>query len=105
MPEALTLHRCTACGALDPISPKLCRACGGAAFEAVDAAGTGELVSWTVVRRPPLRFAGRPPYGIAVVALSEGIQVTGRLEAFDPPPAPGAAMRVVRMEEGVPVFG
>ena len=105
MPDALTVSRCAGCGRLEPLAPRRCRGCGGNRFEPVVAAGGGNLVSWTVTRRPPVRFKERGPYAVALVELDEGVCVTGRLDRFEPGPELGTRLSVVRVEDGVPVFG
>lgn len=105
MPEAgLSIYRCAGCGRLEAKAPRLCRACGGDSFASETASGRGRLLSWTVIRRPPLRFQGWPPYAIAVVELQEGVRVTGRLQSFEPPPTLGADIGIAQVEEGVPIF-
>lgn len=105
MPETLAILRCADCGALDPGPRRLCTRCGSRRLESVPAAGDGALVSWTVIRRPPQRFADEPPYAVAVVDLDEGVRVTGRLDRFEPAPALGARVRLTALANGVPVFG
>ena len=49
-------------------------------------------------------FADRPLYAVAMVDLDEGERVIGRLENFEPPPPLGAAVEIVGVADGVPVF-
>ena len=79
MPEAVQVLRCPACGALDPGPRLLCARCGAPNLESQLVPGEGVLASWTVIRRPPARFRGEGPYAVAVVDLSAGVRVTGRL--------------------------
>jgi uncharacterized OB-fold protein len=69
----LRLQRCTACQALQLPPQRHCRRCLGDALEWLPAAGTGRIVSWTVVRHPvSAAFAADVPYVVAIVALDEG---------------------------------
>ena len=104
MPETLAILRCLDCGALDPGPRRLCAKCGSRRLEATPVRGEGSLVSWTVIRRPPQRFAEEPAYAVAVVDLEEGVRVTGRLDSFEPEPALGIPVRVSALANGVPVF-
>lgn len=102
----LGLLRCGACGALDPGPCERCPACRASRLERVEADGTGTLVSWTVIRRPPARLKGEEPYAVAVVQLDEGVLVTGRLEPAEAEPrACGDRVACVRLlGDSVPVF-
>ena len=51
--------------------------------------GDGVLVSWTVIRRPPVRFRDGGPYAVAVVDLSAGVRITGRLNTIPQTVSPG----------------
>ena len=44
----------------------------------VQIAGVGKLVSWTTVRKPPLRFKADGMYHVGVFDLDNGFRVTGR---------------------------
>lgn len=99
-----TIIRCASCGALDVPPRERCGKCGGTTLTPQAAAGTGTLVTWTVMRRPPAAFADEPPYAVAVVDLSEGVRVTGRLKQFEDDPASGARVSIVGMHKGTPVF-
>ena len=69
----LRLQRCTACQAVQLPPQRHCRSCLGDALEWQLAAGTGRIVSWTVVRHPvSAAFAADVPYVVAIVALDEG---------------------------------
>lgn len=105
MPDGLTIYRCAACGALEGAHRSRCPKCGSSSIVETLSRGNGRLYSWTIVRRPPVRFKDRPPYAVAVVDLEEGVRVTGRLGVFEPEPRLGAPMRLLRVEEDVAVFG
>ena len=95
---------CPKCGSLDPGPRELCPACFAPGLEPREIDGQGELVSWTMIRRPPTAFRDEGEYAVAVVALDAGVQVTGRLERQDLNPAPGARVTAIASKEGVPIF-
>jgi uncharacterized OB-fold protein len=67
-------------------------------------AGTGRLVSWTVIRRAPTRFKGQAPYTVVVVDLDCGLRVTGRGAGEGESLSTGAAMCCVGREQEVVFF-
>lgn len=97
MPEtaSVSVLRCTTCGALDPGPRDLCARCHTATLVPQDVSGDGELVSWTMIRRPPAAFKADGAYAVAIVKLDAGVQVTGRLAAPQQEPAPGSRVRAV----------
>jgi uncharacterized OB-fold protein len=63
------------------------------------------VASWTVIRRPPLRFRGEGPYAVAVVDLSAGVRVTGRLSRIpEDGLRPGASVIAVAQSQQVIIF-
>ncbi len=74
----VAVMRCPDCGTLDPGPRDLCPKCF-AALAPAEVPGKGTLVSWTMIRRPPIAFKAEGAYAVAVVALDAGCQVTGRL--------------------------
>lgn len=97
MPDAIpvTVMRCTSCGTLDPGPREICPKCHKATLEPTTAPGHGELMSWTLIRRPPAQYREDGQYAVAIVKLDAGVQVTGRLK--DPSEAikPGARVKAV----------
>ena len=107
MPEnavTIAILRCTACGQLDPGPRLLCPACHRATLVAQDAPGTGQLLSWTIIRRPAARFREIAPIGVAIVALDAGVTLTGRLATPGTEHRIGERVAAVRCEEGVGIF-
>ncbi len=79
------LQRCTSCAATQFYPRTLCSACGRGELEWVAAAGAGEIVSYTVVRRAITEaFAARVPYVVAIVRLAEGPQLMSHIVDCDP---------------------
>lgn len=72
---------CGDCGAAMVPPRPACYECGSRDVAAVEQPRDGEVVSHTEVRRPPPAFAEAAPYTIAVVELSSGARLTGRVDA------------------------
>jgi hypothetical protein len=75
----LLLQRCTACGRHQFYPRWFCATCAGAVAW-IEAAGTGEVHSFTIVRQngtPP--FDELVPYVLALVELDEGVRMMGNV--------------------------
>lgn len=95
--------RCASCAA--PAAPPafVCRRCGGDRLEPTRLSGRGRIVSWTTIYMPPPALAAEAPYDVAIVALDDGLRVTGRLRPgarpdFDLP------VRLVEAADGCYIF-
>lgn len=104
MPEVITVLRCSNCGALDPGPRTLCPACGAAALKPEQVDGRGKLITWTAIRRPPAGREDLGAYRVAVVALNDGVQVTGRLAPDTPDLAAAAPVTCIALQDNVPIF-
>jgi len=78
----LPARRCAECGKLS-VDAAACRSCGAEGGEALDLSGRGHLLSWTVIRIPPARYASEAPYAVGLLELEEGPRITARI-AGDP---------------------
>ena len=58
---------------------QFCPACGERTWEAVRLSGEGAIESFTVIRVAPRAHAADAPYAIAVVKLTEGVSLLGRI--------------------------
>lgn len=71
--DSFTIGRCGDCDALLAPDATVCSSCRGTDIGRVPSAGTGSIVSWSVVEISPSRtFTDFTPYTIAIVALDEG---------------------------------
>jgi uncharacterized OB-fold protein len=75
----LPARRCAECGKVS-VNAATCRFCGAAGGEALDLSGRGRLVSWTVIRVAPARYAAEAPYAVGLLELEEGPRVTARVD-------------------------
>jgi uncharacterized OB-fold protein len=101
----LPARRCAECGKLS-INAATCRFCGAEGGEAVDLSGRGRLVSWTVIRVAPARYAAEAPYAIGLLELAEGPRITARLAGAPEHLAAGQPMALITVDATRgPVFG
>jgi uncharacterized OB-fold protein len=103
-PLQVEVLRCARCGRLDAGPRDICAGCYETALQRETTPGTGALVSWTMIRRPPAAFRQEGAYAVAVVELDAGVKVTGRLEAPDERMRPGTRVIAAATHNGVPVF-
>lgn len=91
----LTIQRCQACARYVFIPQAFCPRCLRRSLAWVQAAGTGSVVTYTVVWRPQTP-AFEVPYVIAVVRLDEGVEMMTNLVDVEPDQVSiGARVRVV----------
>jgi len=74
----LTFHQCNHCGAIDASCIDTCATCLSHDMISVQIPGRGHLVSWTTIRKPPLKFKADGVYHVGVFDLENGVRVTGR---------------------------
>jgi uncharacterized OB-fold protein len=110
MPEAKSVQsddvailRCANCGRLDSGPRDLCPQCFGK-LGPHRVSGRGELVSWTMIRRPPAAFRSEGAYAVALVKLDAGCQITGRLTNPDDLATPGRRVRAAGVKDTVVLF-
>jgi uncharacterized OB-fold protein len=102
----LVLKVCKHCGQALPPEAAACTTCGHSRLTWTKAAGTGTLVTWTVVHTAPnAAFTDLVPYTVGVVELTEGPWLYGRVVGE---PVVGMALRAeFRHSEGgesYPIF-
>ncbi len=75
----LTGIRCRRCGELAVPPRELCPACHAHDWEPTGLDGAGTVASFTIIRVAPRAHAADVPYAIAVVKLTEGVSLLGRI--------------------------
>jgi uncharacterized OB-fold protein len=75
----LTAIRCEPCGTLAIPPKEFCASCGARSWQPVALAGTGTITSYTVIRVPSRTHAAIAPYAVALVRLTEGVSLLGRV--------------------------
>jgi uncharacterized OB-fold protein len=80
----LTFQECPACGHRQFYPRAACTACGGTPV-LVDAAGTGEVHTFTIIRQyGGAGFRDELPYVVAMIDLDEGPRMMGNVTDVDP---------------------
>jgi len=101
MTDNLSGWKCTACGLVSFADGGDCSGCGSSDTAPFADSGDGELLSWSIVRVAPERFADMAPYAIGLVQLTNGERLLGRLQSI---PAEdegiGSPVSFLRFEEG-----
>jgi uncharacterized OB-fold protein len=100
----LEARRCAECGSVS-VATARCAFCGAEGGVAVALSGRGRLVSWTVIRVAPGRYAADVPYTVGLVALEEGAKLTARVAGDPERLAPGQAVTFASADEARgPIF-
>lgn len=73
--------RCNGCDTVLVPPRPACYACGSREIESEELEKSGEIVTYTEVRRPAPAFEAEAPLTIAIVELDSGARLTGRVEA------------------------
>lgn len=101
-------RRCADCGKVSVLSAeegRACPFCGGQGGESLSLSGLGRLISWTVIRVAPGRYAGEAPYAVGLVELAEGLRLTVRVDAAPDRLSAGQALKIVSVDPARgPVF-
>lgn len=100
MSEEMYAYKCTACGELHHPKHFVCRKCGAREFEEIPLNGECTLVTWTRVYNLPEGYM-KPYICFAVVKFSNGLTVSGQLEADDPVNGMKLVSTVGVVKEGV----
>jgi uncharacterized OB-fold protein len=108
----LLLRRCGRCSAVSRPQARSCGRCQSANLGWVAAAGTGTIVSWSVVHARPAGGTEPPPAVVAIIEMSEGPWLHARLAVADPSRLAGGELVTVGFErpdggehsEAIPVF-
>ena len=97
----LVLAHCDACDTVIWYPKACCPRCGPGSVSWQQAAGTGTVYSFTVVRRAPGAFADAVPFVVAYVELDEGPRVLTNVVGCDPDQVfIGQSVRVVFADTG-----
>ena len=79
----LLIQQCPECGHRQHYPRAICTACG-AEPEWMEAAGTGTVYTYTVVRQFGVPAFAELPYVLAMIDLPEGVRMFGGLTGIDP---------------------
>jgi hypothetical protein len=84
--ERLLLQECADCGERQFFPRAWCHYCGSPDVEWLEAAGTGHVHTFTIIRRATelCWFENRIPYVVAYVELDEGVRLCTNVVGCDP---------------------
>jgi len=72
-------HKCKRCGFLQHQTHLRCLKCKGNKFESITASGTCKLLTYTILKEPPMEFRDQKSYAIGVVEFENGVKALGQL--------------------------
>ncbi len=82
--HAVKVQKCSSCGTLRYVPKELCYNCQSMDVTWTTISGTGEIYTYTVVRRAPTpAYQEEAPYTIVHVTMSEGFRMIGTLNGID----------------------
>ncbi len=81
IPKRIRLEgqKCKSCGNVDYPPRARCLKCGQTNLEPYKLPEKGSLISFTVIRNPPLGFEGMTPYVLGLVELKDGTKITAQI--------------------------
>jgi uncharacterized protein len=83
--HSIKVQKCDSCGAFRYVPKEICNKCRATAFTWAPIAGTGEVYTFTIVRRAPTpAYQQDAPYAIVHVVMEEGFRMIGSLRVDDP---------------------
>ncbi len=80
----LRLPRCDRCGLVIWYPRPICPDCHSSSLTEVDCAGTGEVYSFTIVRKAGGAWAEHTPFVVAFVEIDEGPRIATNIVDVDP---------------------
>jgi hypothetical protein len=75
----LMAGKCTNCGKIHLPPRPLCDNCFHQQFTWLEIAGTGKLVTYTIIHVAPEQFQHLAPYAVGIVQLKNGLKLPGRI--------------------------
>jgi len=75
----LMAGKCTHCGKIHLPPRPLCDNCFHQEFTWLEIAGTGKLVTYTVIHVAPEQFQRLAPYAVGIVELENGLKLPGMI--------------------------
>ena len=79
--HAVKVQKCSACGTLRFVPKELCHNCQSMEVTWTTIAGTGEIYTFTIVRRAPTpAYQEEAPYTIVHVTMAEGFRMIATLK-------------------------
>lgn len=79
----LEAAKCTGCGFVCFPPRVICPRCGSREFEKTKLAGSGKLLTYTIIRVAPQPFEDQAPYAVGIAELDDGVKLTAQVVDCD----------------------
>jgi uncharacterized OB-fold protein len=79
----LEAGKCTGCGFICFPPRLVCPRCGSREFAPTKLAGSGKLLTYTIIRVPPDAFEDQAPYAVGIAELDDGVRLTAQVVDCD----------------------
>jgi len=77
-------QKCRACGSINYPPRARCLKCGSYSLEEYKLPERGTLISFTIIRNPPLGFEHYAPYALGLIELEDGTRITAQMTDIEP---------------------
>jgi len=81
--EKIEWIKCKKCGYLQYKSHLRCLKCKNTEFEPIIAEGKCKLISYTILKAPPMEFRDKESYALGIVEFENGVKALGQLTTQD----------------------
>jgi uncharacterized protein len=79
----LEAAKCRSCGFVCFPPRVVCPQCGSREFEKTKLAGSGKLLTYTIIRVAPQQFEDQAPYAVGISELDDGVRLTAQVVDCD----------------------
>ena len=81
--EKIEGNKCSACGLIQHVSHIRCLRCKNDTFSRVIASDTSTLLSFTLLKAPPMEFRDKKSYTLGIVEYENGMRALGQIHTRD----------------------
>lgn len=79
----LEAAKCRGCGLVCFPPRVICPRCGSREFDKAKLAGSGKLLTYTIIRVAPQQFEDQAPYAVGIAELDDGVSLTAQIVDCD----------------------
>ena len=81
--DKIIWKKCEYCGFIQHDSHIRCLKCKNATFINITATGSCKLLTYTILKAPPMEFRNKGSYALGVVEFENGIKMLGQISTQD----------------------
>ena len=81
--DKIIWKKCKNCGFLQHNTHLRCLKCRNDTFEEIEAAGLCTLLTYTVLKAPPIEFRDKTSYALGIVEFENGVKGLGQITTQD----------------------